>query len=351
MRDAMIRGWVCLAVLACALDAARGQTFDWEKVSSEGPGAITHPAMAYDSSRGVTIVYGGFSLDSRGNAVLNDTLWEWDGAAWSKKADTGPGLALGPAMVYDPIRQVTVLFGGGSAYSLASAAAETWTWDGESWREIPANNPPARTFPAMTFDRGLGGAVMQGGLAARGPHHDSLRDTYLWDGAEWTRLAEMPPRRDTHQIVYHEALDRTFMLQGNMRTESDSSLYFWSGSSWEFIPGPRGAKPTQKTEYGAVYVPERETVMIYGGTRSKNDYSYYVDELWEWDGESWSQLPMGTSPGGLAEMQMVYDSKRKKLVVFGGSRGLDSNGNRILSPDTWELAIEPAAAADWKIHR
>jgi hypothetical protein len=48
----------------------------WRQLEGEGPPARGLPALGYDASRGVMVLYGGFASDGR---ELSD-LWEWDGA-------------------------------------------------------------------------------------------------------------------------------------------------------------------------------------------------------------------------------------------------------------------------------
>jgi hypothetical protein len=62
--------------------------------------------------------------------------YRWSGATWSQIPGSGPtGPRFVPAMAYDESRQVVVLFGGftGSRY-----LADTWEFDGAEWRHIAA---------------------------------------------------------------------------------------------------------------------------------------------------------------------------------------------------------------------
>ena len=71
----------------------------WTLKQDTGPSARQFPQMAYDSSRGRTVLYGG--LGSTTGFNLNDT-WEWDGDNWTQVADTGPpGARYELAMAYD----------------------------------------------------------------------------------------------------------------------------------------------------------------------------------------------------------------------------------------------------------
>ena len=65
-------------------------------------------AMAYDSARGRTVLFGGI-----GSGDPTSTTWEWDGNRWeSKESKPGPRPRRDHAMAYDPLRKRTVLFGG-----------------------------------------------------------------------------------------------------------------------------------------------------------------------------------------------------------------------------------------------
>src|SRR5262245_10460881 len=59
-------------------------------------------AMAYDSVRGVTVLFGGIDAET----------WEWNGSSWSFRSITGPSWRGAHAMAFDSARGVTVLFGG-----------------------------------------------------------------------------------------------------------------------------------------------------------------------------------------------------------------------------------------------
>src|SRR5262245_56732341 len=65
-------------------------------------------AMAYDSARGVTVLFGG----DLSYYNLTGETWEWDGDTWTLRATSGPTARVAHAMAYDSARGVTVLFGG-----------------------------------------------------------------------------------------------------------------------------------------------------------------------------------------------------------------------------------------------
>jgi hypothetical protein len=87
--------------------------------------------MAYDSARGVIVLFGG--LNSSG---YNGETWEWNGTAWTQRIVRGPSPREGHAMAYDAARRVTVLFGGrdgaynGETWNLSATCEADFNGDG-----------------------------------------------------------------------------------------------------------------------------------------------------------------------------------------------------------------------------
>ena len=62
-----------------------------------------------------------------------------------------------------------------------------------------------------------------------------------------------------------------------------------------------------------------------------------LGDMWEWNGNDWSPLA-ASGPSARTFTKMVYDQRRRKLVLFGGH-----DGAAFLN-DTWEFG---AVRADW----
>ena len=93
--------------LGSAPSQALAQAWSQRSSAPTPPGRAYH-AMAYDSVRGVTVLYGGRTS----SGLVGDT-WEWNGTAWRQCfPSTSPGIRGFHAMAYDSLRQVVVLFGG-----------------------------------------------------------------------------------------------------------------------------------------------------------------------------------------------------------------------------------------------
>jgi hypothetical protein len=75
----------------------------------------------------------------------------------------------------------------------------------ETWQLLDSGGgggPPARLGHSLTYDPGLGAAVLAGGSIDNGDTR--LGDTWHWDGLDWTEASPttaLPPRA-YHQAVY-----------------------------------------------------------------------------------------------------------------------------------------------------
>src|SRR5438552_12415430 len=128
--------------------------------------------MAYDGVRGRAVLFSGVGVNGGGNPA--DT-WEWDGSNWSQRSPaTSPAARTGHAMAFDSGRGVTVLFGG------MYYRNDTWEWDGNNWiPRAPPVSPPVRFGHALAYDSGRGVTVLFGGAGDSGPRND----TWEWNGA------------------------------------------------------------------------------------------------------------------------------------------------------------------------
>ena len=137
-----------------------------------GPTPRFAHAMAYDPLRNVTVLFGG----STGGSQTNDT-WEWNGSAWTQRSsEHAPPARSWHAMAYDPTRAAVLLFGGqGQGYY-----SDTWKWDGSAWEQVVTSMQPGPRFqPAMAFDPVRQQMLVNGGLIYTGGYPFTRLDTWV----------------------------------------------------------------------------------------------------------------------------------------------------------------------------
>ncbi len=284
---------------------------NWVDVSQPGPQMRIEHAMAFDSERGVTVLFSGWDSPD----YFPET-WEWDGTQWTLAATDGPSPRKGHAMAYDRQRHVVVLFGG----EQLDPFGDTWEWDGQSWSHVSDQGPSARSWHSMAYDSARGRTVLFGGRSDAG--YES--DTWEWDGSQWALVATSGPlRRYNHSMAYDRGRGVVVLFGG--RPSAFGDTWEWDGATWTRVAttGPRA-----RFQHSLVYDDARRGVVLFGGY--DDDRNYYGD-TWQWDGLQWTRLDMALPPVPRLYHAMAFDSWRKATVLFGGSDG------RSLRDDTWEL--------------
>ncbi len=308
----------------------------WMYRTTTGPTPRVNHRMVYDSARGVTVLFGGGYYDWTWH-VLGDT-WKWDGSTWTlvDAGDLGgitaPSPREAPAMAYDSARGVTVLFGGGCYYPDGSwhYLGDTWEWNGTMWaqRFPPPPTPSPRHNHALAYDSARGVTVLFGGWD--GSAH--IGDTWEWDGSVWTlRATTGPSPRSAHALAYDSARGVTVLFGGSDSSGQDGETWEWDGTTWaqQFPPPPT---PSPRSGHGLTYDSGRGVTVLFGG----HNTIAVNGETWEWNGTTWAQrFPPPPTPSPRYGPSLTYDSARGVTVFFGGGYyGGENKG------DTWEYGMD-----------
>ncbi len=231
---------------AMAYDAARGRvvlfggiggaeysdTWEWdgstweERTPTVSPPARADHGMAYDAARERVVLFGGY--------FSSGDTWEWDGSDWVEKTGAdGPAGRHGHAMAYDAVRGRVVLFGG---VGWAGIFVDTWEWDGSSWTErTSATGPSEREGFSMAFDRARARIVLfGGGLNTVSMGYRMYADTWEWDGISWRQTvpASNPPGRAGHALAYDDLRGRIVMVGG----VNQAGALVPDRATWEYAP-------------------------------------------------------------------------------------------------------------------
>jgi hypothetical protein len=135
-----------------------------QKFPATSPSPRWFPEMVYDSARSQSLLYGGYPS--------NGDFWKWDGSNWTALPG-GPGIRERHVLVYNPVLDKTILFGG---FFSPTIYDELWEWNGTQWRiRTPATGPAARYDTGAAVD-GAGNMVLFGGS---GSGFFSVGDTWL----------------------------------------------------------------------------------------------------------------------------------------------------------------------------
>jgi Galactose oxidase, central domain len=187
--------------------------------------------------------------------------------------------------------------------------------DPGSWRIVDSSGPSEGGMVAYDTDRHV--AVM---FACVGSY---ANDTWEFDGTSWRQInvpGSLPPARDgSGKMVYDPEGNRIVMLGGWWPDDNDP----WT---WEYIvtgPGPNDREwravtssgPGQRGAMVMAWDSSRRKALLFGGNR----YQTFYNDTWTFDAanNTWQNLG-GWGPSRFAA-GLVYDSRRDRFVMFGGT--------------------------------
>jgi hypothetical protein len=216
------------------------ETWEWDGTNwtqittATTPPGLTAYGLAYDSARARTVLYGGSS--NPGLLMDSNQTWEYDGTDWTRITPaTNPGPLERPAMCYFAALGRIVLFGGINVQT--GGTDVTWSYDGTNWSQLPITGfrPSVRTFPKMVYDPVRQVSVLYGGMDPT--NGNPINDTWEFDGVQWTHFnllnLPLPPARRSHALAF-DAVRRRVVLHGgvtsNFQPLTDTHEY---GASYE----------------------------------------------------------------------------------------------------------------------
>lgn len=367
----------------CNDSAITGDTWeydgtDWKQnTTATTPDRASGEAMAYDAARQVTIMFGGtlafgtpsgptnlyiahawqqppapqspaprslFSFISNPDQNLvwlfggiNDSnlvpeFWKLQNGDWTKLSLTGGPQACGVSnSVYDADRKKLVV---------VCSDSTTYEFDGAAWKAFGdlKTLPPGRTFSAMSYDASLKKTVLLGGF---GQASNYLDETWLWDGAAWTRIKNHPPTaRALASMWYDPTLKKTVVYGGIGRKTIDDRIERWDdmwsfdGTGWTQMKNVTNRPPARYGAQAAVD-PRTGKTLLFGGlvlqVNGATQQQVYEDDLWSWNGTTWTQItPTGATPPPRENGAFAYDPSTNQMMLFAGFSGF------YLS-DLWQL--------------
>jgi hypothetical protein len=233
------------------------------------------------------------------------------------RATPWPSGRVGHVMAYDALRNESVMIGGDTD-SPGQTRDSLWAWSGSGWRVSAAEGPSWRTLPALAFDSKRGRIVLFGGLRKFSPaqYADSAHgDTWEWDGTRWSQArVNSPGAIDHHAMTFDEARGVVVMQGGGGSGQiNDGATWTYDGSSWTRV-ADGAAGPGQRVHHAMAYDSRRQRVVLYGGFGEGNTRS---PDVWEWDGSRWHRI-VAPGPGTRSHHRLAYDAARGVTLLYGG---------------------------------
>jgi hypothetical protein len=208
--------------------------------------------------------------------------YTFDGVAWSKVDDPGPGLQRREFAMAGAGGQALLVGGSGVVGGSAAFLDDAWTFDGARWVEGPRG--PIRAHHALAA---LGSSfVLYGG----GPVGAYATETVTFTAGKWSSgtLVAGPGPRDKPAMA---ALGATVVLFGGATKDGTlGDTWTYDGSNWtrRDISGPSPRWYHAMATLGSV-------VVLFGGVTSVTS-APYMDDTWTFDGAAWTKLSIPGPP-------------------------------------------------------
>ncbi len=299
----------------------------WRQVNpGSSPSARGAHAMAYDSERGRTVLFGGYT--GTASTEMKDT-WElyWNVTAWAwtnRCTSCAPAARRGHSLAYDKKRKLSVMFGG---HNGTSTLAETWEWNGNTgtWDQR-CEGVPAGDVCGSGAD--LPSAQAGGVLVYDETHEHVLLlsnpglEVFSFDGAQWRRIAPIdgisPPARDRFSAAYDGL--QVIMMGGEISNVPQKDAWLWNGERWypATSADPEGdGDPPLLSRHVMTYDPNAGRAILAGGSTT-NALSNIGPWLWL---NAYGERPAAVVRLDLAAARIVSGSSIAALSLRASAGG------------------------------
>lgn len=158
-------------------------------------------------------------------------------------------------------------------------------------------------------------------------------------------LANHPSPRLYARMAFDEATGTGVLFGGRGAEDPATGLTHATDETWLFVrdqwvqqfPADR---PSPRSAHSMVYDSKRGRVLLFGGRQESSEIRgkfTLLNDLWAWQNGNWQQLETAGAPTIRQYTDLAYDRVRDRVVLFGGYR-YKADGKDI-EPlyDTWEF--------------
>jgi hypothetical protein len=282
--------------------------------------------MIYDPVDNRIILYGGAHW--QGRYIFYGELWsyEYENNTWSiLDSYNAPDPRFNHMLAYLPSRHQLFLFGG---WSEEDRIADTWIFDFESssWTELhPRTHPSPRSDSSIAYDPQNDVIVLFSGYLLNDTHS---QDTWIYSFEEenWIeKKTDNPPLGQYgHYMIYAESTGQLLMYPGHWNIYSDGELqsHGYGGNLWEYDV----FNNTWITHYSSYYPPGRywgnmvydsteDRIIFFGGHGTVNYDDTWIYKITE---REWEKIEQVDKPSKRSSFSLCYDPENHVVVLFGG---------------------------------
>jgi hypothetical protein len=153
-----------------------------------------------------------------------------------------------------------------------------------------------------------------------------------------------PGSRGSATLVYDEGRGELVLFGGMLLDSSGhggelpGDLWAWNGERWRRLDPVDGVHPEGRALPHLVYDSHRRRIVMFGGRRPSAGGGVELPAgIWEWDGRRWYRSATDSAP--MLHAGVSYDRARRRVVAYGGLGGSGIlRGVRVWSGRRWEVA-------------
>jgi hypothetical protein len=320
--------------------------FTWAPIAPAGtaPSARTRAAFRYDPPRDQFVMVGGTSAVLPEYRADVWTLELSGTPSWSQLAVSGgpPDARAAATIVYAPQTDRFIMFGGGRGFVYLN---DLWQLDlsgAPAWTNLGASGgpPSVRDAHSAVYDVLRNHMIVYGGTTFYGVDEGWKLD--LSGAPAWSLLPMPYVRPDARRgaTVIVDVLNQRLVCFGGGAPNNQTWVLPLAGPPQWSLLTTGGTPPAARRYHHAVLDPVRRRMIVFGGTAA--GATGQLKDVWALplDGPpNWVQLfPSGSSPAGRSDAAAIYDPNGDRLVIFGGSAGTSD-----LS-DVWTMSLGASPA-------
>lgn len=158
-------------------------------------------------------------------------------------------------------------------------------------------------------------------------------------------FANNPSPRTLARMVYDEGSGQTVLFGGRGTLDSATGVAHSIDETW-VLSGARwsqrfpAVRPEGRAGHSMTYDSKRGRVILFGGftdPEKSTDLAIFRNDTWVWQNGAWTRIETATSPSPRYYAAMAYDSDRDRIVLFGGVAYTADNKTTETLYDTWEF--------------
>jgi hypothetical protein len=230
------------------------ENFKWKKVRTKhSPLPRTFSSMIYDKNQKRIILFGGnkvlFGKETKSSNLLNDT-WQFKNGKWTKlKIKNAPTPRAEASMVFDPIRNIILLYGG---YTITNKQyiklGDTWLFHENNWIKVSEKGPISRNGANMIYDMEKKNILLFGGSTIDKQYGNSKGETWLWSGKSWNKIEmDQPPGIYNSSMIYNKFEKTIYRFGGWNGNSRINETWIFKNENWERLNIPISPKPRNHT--------------------------------------------------------------------------------------------------------